>query len=97
MRGYGDQFPIVAATPAQLALADGTTHAELLAAGAARAVPASARVLIDGDADTDPVAWLVAPLVAGASVVLCRNLDLAQLPVRLATERAQPHPPSTKD
>src|SRR5258706_12793598 len=48
VRGYGDQFPTIAAAAAQPALADGTTHAELLAAGAARPVPASARGLMHG-------------------------------------------------
>jgi hypothetical protein len=56
-------------------------------------MPAGSRVLIDGDAVTDPVAWLVAPLLAGTSVVLCRNLDPAKLAARLAAERAVPFPP----
>ena len=55
-------------------------------------MPAKSRVLIDGDAVTDPAAWLVAPLLAGTSVVLCRNLDPARLDARLASERALPFP-----
>jgi uncharacterized protein (TIGR03089 family) len=98
VRGYGDFFPGNAARPDQAAL-DGSTHADLLQTGA-RAVPAGARVLIDGDANPDPRSWLVAPLAAGASVVLCRHLDPAKLGARLATERAQLWPPagqSTQD
>ena len=34
---------------------------------------AGGRVLIDADAHPDPVDWLLAPLAAGASIVLCRN------------------------
>ena len=48
-----------------------------------------ARLLIDADAHPDPVDWLVAPLLAGASVVLCRNLDRARVSERLAAERAR--------
>ena len=95
VRGYGDQFPGNAALPGQAAL-DDATHAELLAAGAARAVPRGVRVLIDADADPDPRSWLVAPLVAGGSVVLCRHLDRSKLTTRLETERAQLWPSSTQ-
>jgi uncharacterized protein (TIGR03089 family) len=45
------------------------------------------RVLIDAAAYPDPLDWLLAPLVAGASVVLCGNLDPAKLPDRAAVER----------
>ncbi|MEU8050516.1 hypothetical protein AB0B99_11540, partial [Micromonospora haikouensis] len=31
--------------------------------------------------------WLLAPLVAGASTVLCANADPARLPARAETER----------
>ena len=48
----------------------------------------AARVLIDATRTADPIDWLVAPLVGGASVVLCANLDPARLAERLATERA---------
>jgi hypothetical protein len=47
------------------------------------------RLLIDADAHPDPVYWLVAPLLAGASIVLCRNLDRARVGERLAAERAR--------
>jgi uncharacterized protein (TIGR03089 family) len=47
------------------------------------------RVLVDAQAaaEAGPVAWLLAPLAAGASVVLCRNIDPAQLPGRATAER----------
>src|SRR5690606_19213247 len=38
-----------------------------------------ARVLFDADRHPDPVDWLLAPLAAGASVVLCGRLDRARL------------------
>ena len=94
VRGYGDHFPGSFTLPGQSAL-DGRTHAELVDSGIAQSLPRGARVLIDGDADPDPLSWLVAPLVAGASVVLCRHLDQTLLAARLDTERAQPWPPST--
>jgi uncharacterized protein (TIGR03089 family) len=87
-RPYGDRLPPLASDPRQLALIDGTTHADLAAVAAARGVPPDGRVLIDADADPDPVSWLVAPLFARSSVVVCRNLDRAGLDARLATERA---------
>jgi uncharacterized protein (TIGR03089 family) len=84
VRPFGDQFtPRV--TGADVALADGTTHAALVAS--ARPVPGP-RVLIDATRTADPVDWLVAPLVAGARLVLCANLDPARVDDRLATERA---------
>jgi uncharacterized protein (TIGR03089 family) len=88
VRQYGDRMPPVRAEPGQVAIADGTTHAGLLAAAVGRGVPRGTRVLVDGDAHPDPVAWLLAPLVAGAPVVLCRHLDPALLDARLAAERA---------
>jgi uncharacterized protein (TIGR03089 family) len=47
------------------------------------------RVLVDQRAATEagPAAWLLAPLAAGASLVLCRNPASAQLQHRAETER----------
>lgn len=47
------------------------------------------RVLVDADtaAEAGPVAWLLAPLVAGASIVLVRHPAMDGLPHRAATER----------
>jgi uncharacterized protein (TIGR03089 family) len=45
------------------------------------------RVLVDARAYPDPIDWLLAPLVAGASIVLCGNLDPAKVESRAATEK----------
>jgi uncharacterized protein (TIGR03089 family) len=47
------------------------------------------RILIDEQTATEagPVAWLLAPLAAGASLVLCRRPFAERLPARAATER----------
>ncbi|MFJ8686416.1 TIGR03089 family protein [Micromonospora wenchangensis] len=45
------------------------------------------RLLVDAAEHEQPVKWLLAPLAAGASVVICANLDPATLPTRTATER----------
>lgn len=45
------------------------------------------RVLIDAAAHPDPRDWLLAPLAAGASVVLCGNLDPAKVAARIASEK----------
>ncbi|MEW2383159.1 TIGR03089 family protein [Micromonospora sp. NPDC047707] len=45
------------------------------------------RVLIDTGAYPDPVDWLLAPLAAGASTVLCANLDPARVESRAAAEQ----------
>lgn len=87
VRAHGDRFAGGMPAPTASALTDGTTHAQLAERTAGR-VPAGARVLIDADAMPDPEDWLVAPLLAGASIVLCRNLDRARLDARLAAERA---------
>jgi uncharacterized protein (TIGR03089 family) len=89
VRGYGDHFtPSAPVRPDAPALADGTTHAQLVAAARTRGVAPGARVLFDGDRTTDPVDWLLAPLVAGGSVVLCRHLDPGVVAARLTAEQA---------
>jgi hypothetical protein len=47
------------------------------------------RVLVDAQvaAEAGPVAWLLAPLAAGASLVLCRYPFVERLPERAAAER----------
>lgn len=95
VRGYGDRFvPLAPVGPRTAALAGNPpqSHSDLVRAATDRAgaagLAAGARVLIDADSRPDPVDWLLAPLVAGASTVLCRHLDPARLPARLATEGA---------
>jgi uncharacterized protein (TIGR03089 family) len=47
------------------------------------------RILVDAQvaAEAGPVAWLLAPLAAGASIVLCRYPIAERLPERAAAER----------
>ena len=47
------------------------------------------RILVDAQvaAEAGPVAWLLAPLAAGASIVVCRHPFAERLPERAATER----------
>ncbi len=44
------------------------------------------RLLIDAAEHEHPLKWLLAPLAAGASVVLCANLDPATVAARTAAE-----------
>jgi uncharacterized protein (TIGR03089 family) len=88
--GFGDRFTapqrVTGETPAS-GIAD---HAGLVAAATARAaelgLTPGARLLVANTPD-DPVDWLLAPLAAGASVVLVRSPDPAALPQRAADER----------
>jgi uncharacterized protein (TIGR03089 family) len=83
VRGHGDHFtPQPGGGPQDAGLTG------LAAQSAATlGITAGARVLIDAAAHPDPVEWLLAPLIAGASVVLCGNLDRARLADRLVSER----------
>jgi len=92
VRSHGDHFAPAGIGPHTAALADGMTHADLVALAATRGVPSHARVLVDADVLSDPISWLVAPLVVDSSVVLCRSLDPARLQARLAGERAIAYP-----
>ncbi|HWG99729.1 MAG TPA: TIGR03089 family protein, partial [Pilimelia sp.] len=93
VRGQGDRFvPAAPVRPPDPAL-DGSpdlSHTGLLAAAARRAAAlglAGGRVLMVADTHPDPLDWLLAPLVAGASTVLCARPDPAVLAARAATER----------
>ncbi|RFU21885.1 TIGR03089 family protein [Geodermatophilus marinus] len=97
VRAHGDVFtpwqPAAAGDPGlvtgslQLTLGGLVAAAEELA-GRLGVVPGD-RLLVDTAtaAEAGPVAWLLAPLAAGASVVLVRGADPAQLPARAAGER----------
>lgn len=90
VRQFGDYFPSRPVTAGDAAL-DGRTHAEALAAATTRAaelgITADSRVLIDATTHPDPIDWLLAPLVAGASTVLCAHLDPAKVTARAESER----------
>jgi len=95
VRRHGDHFAsLVPSGRETVAIAEEppTTHGDLITAAASRAerggLGAGARVLVDGDVYPDPLDWLVTPLVARASVVLCRHLDNTKLQSRLVEERA---------
>jgi uncharacterized protein (TIGR03089 family) len=97
VRGAGDRFvpyePPDPAAPGLIAGALELTLGGLVGAAQELAgrlgIGADDRVLIDERmaAEAGPVAWLLAPLAAGASLVLCRNTRADRLPDRAATER----------
>jgi uncharacterized protein (TIGR03089 family) len=70
---------------------DGTTYREWGRLGQALAdrhrLRPGDRVLFDAAGYEHPAHWLLAPFAAGASVVLCANLDRARLDDRIAAER----------
>lgn len=94
---YGDDFaPYSPIDPDAVALHAGTLEltARSVAAAAAElagrlGLGAEDRVLVDVEAvrDGGPLPWLLAPLAAGASVVLCRRPDQERLAHRAETER----------
>jgi uncharacterized protein (TIGR03089 family) len=91
VRGFGDRFaaprPITPDDQAAiLGGVDTPTHAELLDRARAAGLKPGDRVLVDAGAHPDPVDWLLAALVAGASTVLCANLDRDRLAARVAAE-----------
>ena len=72
------------------ATVDGTTFGEYGAAAAdvaaARGIEPGDRILVDTTACEEPLIWLMAPLTAGASIVLCANLDRSRLSDRITSE-----------
>jgi uncharacterized protein (TIGR03089 family) len=90
VRNHGDHFQGEPLAPDTPALA-GRTHVAVLRAATKRAaelgLAAGDRVLIDTGTYPDPVDWLFAPLAGGSSVVLCANLDPAQLDARVSAEK----------
>jgi uncharacterized protein (TIGR03089 family) len=87
VRRYPDPAPEYdAVRPTDPASPDGTSFQEWagLAHGIATSLGLKAgdRVLVNAGTAEQPVAWLLAPLMVGASVVLCANLD----PDRAASE-----------
>jgi uncharacterized protein (TIGR03089 family) len=90
VRNYGDHFGGGAVGPDDAAVVP-LSHLAVLRTATARAaelgVVAGDRVLVDARAYPDPIDWLFAPLVAGASIVLCANLDPAKLDARANAEK----------
>ncbi|SDY72488.1 TIGR03089 family protein [Micromonospora pattaloongensis] len=83
VRGHGDHF-----TPYTQG---GPQDADLIARAARRGaelgLTGGARVLVDAARHANPLDWLLAPLAAGASIVLCGHADPARLPDRAAVEK----------
>ncbi|MGK5680989.1 TIGR03089 family protein [Actinoplanes sp. URMC 104] len=90
VRQFGDHFPGRPVGAADPALND-RTHGDVVQAAYARAtelgIATGGRVLIDAGTHPDPVDWLLAPLAAGASIVLCANLDPAKVTGRVDAEK----------
>ncbi|WP_369253422.1 TIGR03089 family protein [Geodermatophilus amargosae] len=97
VRVHGDVFtPYVPPDPAAPGLRAGGLELPLGGLVAAATELAGRLGIADGDrllvddataVEAGPVAWLLAPLAAGASIVLCRNADPAALGGRAAAER----------
>jgi uncharacterized protein (TIGR03089 family) len=96
VRAFGDRYapvhPVAGSDPAILGFpSTARNHREVCRAAAARAaelgIGLGDRVLVDARAYPDPADWLLPPLVAGASVVLCANLDAGRLHSRTESEK----------
>lgn len=93
VRNYGDHFGGAPVAPDDAALAAPVplSHLAVVRTATERAaelgMTAGDRVLIDARAYPDPIDWLFAPLVAGASIVLCANLVPAKLDARTNAEK----------
>jgi uncharacterized protein (TIGR03089 family) len=94
VRGFGDRF--VASAPVDVndrALAGPVEESHLAVCRTATeraaelGIKPGDRVLVDARTYPDPVDWLLAPLIAGASIVLCGDLDPAKLEARAASEQ----------
>jgi uncharacterized protein (TIGR03089 family) len=90
VRGHGDRYGGPPLGPAVPAL-DGRTQADLCAAARDRAAALGLgpddRVLVDAAAHPDPLDWLLAPLAAGATIVLCGQLAASTRAARIEAER----------
>ena len=90
VRAFGDRFvPVQPVSGSDRAIGS-SGHSDVCRAAAARAADLGLgpgdRVMVDARAHPDPADWLLAPLVAGASLVLCVNLDTGRLPSRTDAE-----------
>ncbi len=93
VRNYGDHFrgQTVGADDVAVSAPTEMSHASAVEIATARAaelgITAGDRVLIDASAYPDLADWLFAPLVVGASIVLCANLDPAKVTARAEAEK----------
>jgi len=90
-RRFSDSLPSYAPLSwTDAATPDGTTYRQwgALAAEVAAQIGLRAgdRLLVDGASFEQPVHWLLAPLAAGASVVVCAHLDRARLDARILAD-----------
>jgi uncharacterized protein (TIGR03089 family) len=82
VRGYGDRFVAPGPIEDQRPLVE-----TALARAAELGIAAGDRVLIDAGRYPDPADWLLAPLAARATIVLCGQLDPDRLADRQRSER----------
>jgi uncharacterized protein (TIGR03089 family) len=96
-RVHGDFYagpPVDAAAPALVDLPGGgsVSQDDLVARGLSQAsalgMAAGSRVLISIAAHPQPLDWLIAPLAAGCTMVVCAHADSSTLDKRAAVERA---------
>jgi uncharacterized protein (TIGR03089 family) len=96
-RVHGDFYTGTPAAPSGPALVDlpgggSVTQDELVARGLSRAaslgLTAGTRVMLNVDEHPQPMDWLVAPIVAGCTLVLCANVDASTVEKRAGVERA---------
>ncbi|MEU6073191.1 TIGR03089 family protein [Micromonospora sp. NPDC047074] len=80
VRAHGDHFTPYASGGEEL-VARARRRADELG------IAHNARVLVDTATYPDPVDWLLAPLTANATTVLCANQDLTRQPARTKTEK----------
>ncbi|MFI6331735.1 TIGR03089 family protein [Micromonospora chersina] len=83
---------LAALGPNDPASPDGTSYGEWGAVAREYAkqldLRAGDRLLVDAAEHEQPLKWLLAPLAAGASVVLCANLDRSRLDAHVTAEQA---------
>jgi uncharacterized protein (TIGR03089 family) len=91
VRTHGDRFVPVFPIDPDCPAIPGYTQRDLCVAAAQQAeelgIVAGHRVLVDAAVHANPLDWLLAPLAAGASIVLCGHLDRSRLADRRITER----------